>query len=611
MKKIILVLLLASFTISYSQESKVYPKESEIKFGEENIYIYEPHEDLNLPEKIKVKLVYEPFNQTASVLIKKEDHYEFSLKIPDPSSAFIMIITDSKGNPLDTNSDKGHVVFLRNKNPKELEQSTLSQLNLYDSANFYLKTKITPEETLNSIEKLFKQNPDLKNTGTYRYYVNLKYQINQEEGKPFVISYAKKLIEKGDDQSLKNAYNSYAMLKMIDEMNAVEKMSLEKYPNGELAKNIFLQNFFKEKDKTEKYILDGMQTFVEQFKDSSAQTTGIFYSLLIYTYLKNKDTINLSKYEKIIQDKMNIANSYNNQAWQLSGQDLLTPGKDLDFAEKISKKSIDFAKYEMAKEDGRNLEDMLNTFSDTYALILYKRGKYDEAFKYQHAIAEQSGLGTGGIERYARYAEIAKGPEFAKLYLENQLISGVDSKVMINQLKGIYKKLNLPENEFEKIKKTSLILATKKTKKLLLEKYGSVEAIDFSLTNLKGETISLSDYKDKVVVLDFWATWCGPCRSSFPHMQELVYTYKNKDVEFFFINTWERKKPAEIQKNVTKFIKDNNYSFNVLFDFNDDVVKKYKVPGIPTKIVINKNGEIISINSSNENLKALIEENIK
>jgi len=130
------------------------------------------------------------------------------------------------------------------------------------------------------------------------------------------------------------------------------------------------------------------------------------------------------------------------------------------------------------------------------------------------------------------------------------------------------------------------------------------------LTNSDGKKVHLSDYKGKVIVLDFWATWCGPCRASFPKMQELVKKYKDKNVEFFFINVWEKMNPVDLKANVTDFIKENKYSFNVLYDFKDEIVSQYKIDAIPSKIIIDKKGNILSMNCSVEDMTTLIDTNM-
>jgi thioredoxin-related protein len=93
-------------------------------------------------------------------------------------------------------------------------------------------------------------------------------------------------------------------------------------------------------------------------------------------------------------------------------------------------------------------------------------------------------------------------------------------------------------------------------------------------------------------------------------MQELVTKYNNSPVEFFFIDVWERMKPADMKTNVDKFITENKYSFHVLYDFKDEVVAKYKIEGIPTKILIDKNGKILSVVGSIDDLSELIDQNI-
>ncbi|PKQ70957.1 peroxiredoxin family protein [Raineya orbicola] len=119
----------------------------------------------------------------------------------------------------------------------------------------------------------------------------------------------------------------------------------------------------------------------------------------------------------------------------------------------------------------------------------------------------------------------------------------------------------------------------------------NIVAPDFELKNLEGKNVKLSDLKGKVVVLDFWATWCGPCVASFPGMKKASDKYKNdKNVVFLFIATSEE--PRNRTERLKRFIEKKKYDFNVLIDDNDAVAAKFGVMGIPMKFVVDTQGNI-------------------
>ncbi len=116
-------------------------------------------------------------------------------------------------------------------------------------------------------------------------------------------------------------------------------------------------------------------------------------------------------------------------------------------------------------------------------------------------------------------------------------------------------------------------------------------APDFSLVDLAGNTVRLSDYRGKVVVVDFWATWCGPCKASFPAVQKVVDRYSSDDnVKFLFIDT--RETVADKRQNAINFLEETKYTFHVLLDNDNKVYESFSVTGIPTKFVIDGKGNI-------------------
>jgi len=111
-------------------------------------------------------------------------------------------------------------------------------------------------------------------------------------------------------------------------------------------------------------------------------------------------------------------------------------------------------------------------------------------------------------------------------------------------------------------------------------------ADDFTLKTIEGKQVSLSDYKGKSVFLNFWATWCTPCRSEMPSMEKLYQKFKDKDFIMLAVNLQEK------SEQISKFMKDNKLTFPALID-KGEVGNKYGVSSIPTTLFIDKHGKMI------------------
>jgi cytochrome c biogenesis protein CcmG, thiol:disulfide interchange protein DsbE len=112
-------------------------------------------------------------------------------------------------------------------------------------------------------------------------------------------------------------------------------------------------------------------------------------------------------------------------------------------------------------------------------------------------------------------------------------------------------------------------------------------APDFDVKNIKGETVKLSDFKGKVILLNFWATWCGACREEMASMQNLYSSLKAEGLEVLAISIdrWN-------EDRIQDYVKDNNLTFPVLLDQDQTVRKKYHVMGLPTSYLIDGEGKI-------------------
>jgi thiol-disulfide isomerase/thioredoxin len=119
--------------------------------------------------------------------------------------------------------------------------------------------------------------------------------------------------------------------------------------------------------------------------------------------------------------------------------------------------------------------------------------------------------------------------------------------------------------------------------------------VDFSLKLVDGGTVTLSGLKGKVVFLNFWATWCPPCREEMPSMEILYRRFHDQGLEFLAVDLMEN------SKTVSAFLANNRLSFPAALDTNGRISSFYGIQAIPATFIIDRDGKIILYTAGGRN----------
>ncbi|MCK5127347.1 MAG: TlpA family protein disulfide reductase [candidate division Zixibacteria bacterium] len=266
-------------------------------------------------------------------------------------------------------------------------------------------------------------------------------------------------------------------------------------------------------------------------------------------------------------------------------------------------------KYEKALQEITALVDLQGIPADErdmyigyyYKSVLTDAGAYQQAIDYLKAQAEYAVSGDVKYDVACVFA-LKGDTENAFTELSSAAAAGYDMAKHAEQdtdLTDLHADSRW-EGFLNTVKKNWIEGTPKRKENALAAKISDSVAPTWSLEDKDGNIVNLADLKGTVVVLDFWATWCGPCRMAMPVLSDFVLNKANENVKVFSVNVWESSPNKAVPLN---FMKDNEYAMTLIYG-TKEVAQSYGVQGIPFICVIDKEGNIrYSESGFSENLE--------
>ncbi|MFU1857522.1 redoxin domain-containing protein [Sphingobacterium sp. NGMCC 1.201703] len=427
-------------------------------------------------------------------------------------------------------------------------------------------------------------------------HLNELFQKDTEESKAEVLKEANFLAKSKKEEDLLLAGQIYKGLQKTAQAEAIKKSITKKFPKGVTVRNDAFSKIFEKMERpaeqTELLYAELIKKFPEaSFEEKNKGIYGYGMSAIAQQYASEKNLDKVSYYLDLLKTRENYANAVFALGRTLNQQ------KEYAYTQAMLEPVyLKLSQQKAAANEQKNNAGLqyLGGISLQYAEALLGNQQVDKALEILAKVHGELQSETATIA-YAKALE-AKGKSLdAFQLLETEVIKNGKEPKLMAELLPLYRKLNNGLSDTTSYLKG---LNSRIDETLLSKLKGEMvkrDAPQFSLVDRSGKEVSLASMKGKVVVLDFWATWCGPCKISFPGMQAAVNKYANDpDVAFLFINTWQ--KEANYKELVDNFINENKYSFHVLFDEMKDrdkaVVTAYGIKGIPTKVIIDKEGFI-------------------
>jgi peroxiredoxin len=507
-----------------------------------------------------------------------------------------IIIKFTHGKEVDNNQKNGYVIPLYSKEGNLTPGGLAGLAEAYSSwGRYFMGTDSDMELALSYFEEEFKLHPDLKRDYLAPYLIVIA-STKGEEAQEIILKELGELEGMGNltEEEFSMMIDWYSRMNRTEDVQKYSEAIREQYPRGTFVQEERFREFYGTEDVDRKIAL--LEKFKTDFPESDFISAMHMY--VCFAYRDRGDYARIKDYLEKNPEAVHWS-LYNNIAWTMAERDI-----DLELAAGFAAQGVELAREEQInpkmvkpsyiteREWKEQAVAGLGMALDTYGYTLLKLDRPGDALP---AFEEAALLSKGeNLEVNERYAEtLLKSGSFEKAVSEiGKFIKEGHSTARMEELfKQAYIQHTGDEKEaseqFLKLRK----IAQEKIIAELRETMLDSPAPNFTLDDLAGNSISLVDLRGKIVVIDFWATWCRPCRESFPGMKRAVEHYANDEsVRFFFINSSEQ--VDDWKKNASDFMTQNNYPFHVLLDTENAAATAFEVESIPTKFIIDKKGKI-------------------
>ncbi len=550
-------------------------------------------------------IITDGFDQLSKKVNLVKNGNTYSGQFQTDSSTLLVVFAFSHNKVWDNAPKEGYIYPIYENN-QPAEEALSAMADFYISKNMKTLFSAEPDyqKAIDLLQEEMKLYPDGKTkfTSLQKYYKAL-YKLNPQTAKTEIFTYIKNIdqqLQISDVDHFKK-YRLYEILDMKIEMEKTLELITQQFPNSPVIFSRRYKDALTPRAAIDMEIIG--KKLIEDYNmikgtEFSAFTNSV-YSALNQAYLKE---LNLSKFyfylNQINQPTLKLTDIIKTATF------LAEMKKELLEAEKLSNQGlglIDTLINNQPAISAKFLKEKKTELTGLLGRIYYEQNILDKAYITLKNAHEDNIDQSSFIPIY--YALVlVKKKEFnaAQPLLADAIKSGRTDHEIILAYKEAF--INNGGNLSDyTVQLSELKEDAEKKRKLELEKIiQKTPAPNFSLLDTKGKRVSLTDYKGKIVVLDFWATWCIPCLEAFPGMNKLIKNYQNdKDVVFLFINTSETF-TKDLTKKINSYLKKQRYNFHVLLDEKStfDGVSIYKTnnsygaEAIPLKVVIDKDGNI-------------------